>query len=653
MPTAAEEDDYHRMNDVQDDNNDNDNDDDDEVVEEQIALIEMEKEPKQEEGEEETAASTQFEERANGQQQQQQQHDGQEEEVVEIEELPPVPLEFQSQPKSLACARTTPLLVSVLIPLLAIATHGLFLYGQIEPMWRLTESQTVDVWANATGTTAKIAFDTVGMKKRNHLVIDTNSTIQTFTYSFAILELWEAKGMPGTTMPRIAALLLVLFSGIWPHLKLLLLNVTWLFEKNSKRRTKMLHWLSCLGKWSLADILVVCVMVGVLHIDWYVDPGAIKTGLSNNLAEMLDLVKTQWTAVDLCSHFLDLNCAHPSKFNRKVKCEACISSVKTAFSHPDWAGSTGKAIMKDVSTSGEGVVSLRVVGMRGIYAFCAAVVFSILLSLFVDMIDMRAKQAEEDAQRYSDLQLENETQHDVEALNSNQPTTRYALMPDDSREAEPLIPLESHLQLDNGSVVDDSAVTIRLSVPCMAISHGFVSLLVLILSCVAASWVTLQREVHGAIPTLIHDILAMNWTRSYSLHTLALDTGAAGGWDYLLMGTFALFIVFGPIVRSALCVVCHLMPHRISTLQTLIDLIGAFCAWEVLVLAVIMICLLMPSITGTIVEDERCAEIDETGNCFQVEFEVMNTFALVLVGGGLLVLVSNSFSCFYKKTLSR
>jgi len=516
-------------------------------------------------------------------------------------------------------------------------------------MWRLTQTQSIDVWANATGATTRLTFDTVGISKELHLQRNQNSTIQTFTYSFAIIELWEAKGMPGTTMPRIAAILLVLFSGLWPHIKLIMLNLTWLLMKNPKRRTKTLHWLSCLGKWSLADILVVCVMVGVLHIDWIVDPAAIKDGLSQNLPEMLHLVHSQWDAVDLCSHFLDLNCAHPAKVNRRIKCDACIHTIKTAFGYPEWAGSTGRAIMDGVSTSGGGAVSLRVVGMSGIYSFCCAVVLSILLSFFVDMLDLAAKKAEQQPVAYTELLMQ-DTEDDPEDIPGDEPSSRYALLQDENSAHSRLVTtLQSHLQLDAGSVIEDAGVNIRLSLPCLAVCHGIVAFLVLILGFFAISWVTFEREVHGAIPSLIHDILAMEWTRSYSLHTLSLDTGAAGGWDYLLMATFSLFIIFGPLVRSALCVVCHFMPSRLETLQTFIDLLGAFCAWEVLGLAAIMICMLMPSITGTIVQDDRCAELDETGNCFLVQFEVLKSFGLVVVCGIMLVLVSNSFSFFRKK----
>ena len=148
-------------------------------------------------------------------------------------------------------------------------------------MWKLHANATIDVWANATEYTARRTFDVLGLDYEIPLQVKQEEDVQTFTYYFAINELWEAKGLPGTFVPRLAAVLLIVFSGIWPHVKLLMLNITWFFGRHPVRRTRALQWLSGLGKWSLADVLVVCVMVGVLHLDWIVEPEDIKQGSDN------------------------------------------------------------------------------------------------------------------------------------------------------------------------------------------------------------------------------------------------------------------------------------------------------------------------------------------------------------------------------------
>mmetsp|Transcript_32704 Transcript_32704/g.49288 ORF Transcript_32704/g.49288 Transcript_32704/m.49288 type:complete len:669 (+) Transcript_32704:187-2193(+) len=611
----------------------------------------------------------------NSEEQQPGNNDGDEEEqepsaAVIIEELPPLDdddgdiaaaaAQIPSSHKPLAWAYTTPRWATYFIPLAALATHALFLYGQIEPMWYLHQSQKVDMWYNASSTATSVFYKAVGLPHDLEITHEAESTIQTFTYSFAIHELWEAKGMPGSKLiPRLASVLLALFSGVWPHLKLLLLNGTWLMMRHPQRRTRTLHWLSCLGKWSLADILVVCVMVGVLHIDWVVDPEAIRKGVSKHLPFLLQLLTSQFPPKELCTKLLKYDCFHPSALHF-VQCEACTG----AFTSTDWTGSAGQAILNGVATSGGGLMSLRVIGMRGIYAFCAAVVISILLSLMVDVWDHRAR-------NYALLQtvVTDEDEEDLLLTSEeDRPATRYMLLEgnDDTEEEadaissqqnQPLL-MDSHLSVEMGGAStsllgdnDDVAVFRSSSIPIRWCScfHGFVSFIVVIAVTYTCFTATFERRVVGAIPTLLNQVLGMEWTEYYSLQSLGEMTGAAGGWDYMLQATFGLFIVFGPIVRSCLCVLGHLLPGRLTTIQTFCDLIGAFCAWEVLVIAVIMIGLLMPSITGTILSDSRCSEVDKSGNCFQVYYETLSTFYVLIVTGFALVIVSNSFTFFAKQ----
>jgi hypothetical protein len=129
---------------------------------------------------------------------------------------------------------------------------------------------------------------------------------------------------------------------------------------------------------------------------------------------------------------------------------------------------------------------------------------------------------------------------------------------------------------------------------------------------------------------------------------LVQTTGAAGGFDYLLMATFGLFVVVGPVIRAFLCVVAALTNTTSSRaknngrgkwLLSTIEFVGAFCAWEVFAAAVFMVNLLMPAITTTIIMKPECSELDpESGSCLQVEFQLQDSFALLLIGGGTLLL---------------
>ena len=123
----------------------------------------------------------------------------------------------------------------------------------------------------------------------------------------------------------------------------------------------------------------------------------------------------------------------------------------------------------------------------------------------------------------------------------------------------------------------------------------------------------------------------------------SLQRGAAGAWDLLLMRTFNLFVVFGPICRALLCVFSLAVPmsRRIRrVVLAAIDFVGAFCAWEVFIVAMFMVGMLMSSITDTIFNQPACAQLSEDGSCFRVEFNILISFLLLVLGGALLVLLS-------------
>jgi hypothetical protein len=403
---------------------------------------------------------------------------------------------------SLAWAPTTPFVASLIIPLLALATHALFIYGQREPMWRLTRKQHVDVWANATAFKSREFFDTVGLHHEIHFSTDQDQDVKTFTYSYAMTELWRARRMPGKFFPRLAAVLLFIFSGVWPHLKLLILNLTWLVARHPIRRTRLLHWLSILGKWSLADVLVVCVMVGVLNLDWDVDPAQIKQGFSDQMPVVIHAISSLYSSHELCEHFLNYSCEDPSKFNHKLRCTACLNGVETAFNHPEWAGGTGKSILEGVETSGGGSVQLRVVGMRGIYAFCFAVIVSICLSLAVDVFDNRARRALE--QEQSDLTASTST---TRTCPDEPPLMLTDDDENDSSSSEPLLngteQHSSRLPQANGAYIDPRVYVPRYYFSQSRIMLTIASFVVLIVVVCAAALPTMERRVFGAIPRYV------------------------------------------------------------------------------------------------------------------------------------------------------
>ena len=603
----------------------------------------------------------------------------------------------------LALSSTTHCVATLLIPLLILATHVLFLYGQTSDMWSLRLSNNdIDVAYHATTYESQFTLDALKLPRSyQYHMTHEHRNVRTFTYMYAMQELWEAKHMPGLFLPRLASAGLFLFSGIWPHLKLLLLNLTWCTPyTNHIRRQRMLSYLSVLGKWSLVDVLVVCVMVGVLHLQYTFTAPHVMEMIQSHLHNVVTLVHTMYNDVQLCSMALKYSCDHPKNVFHIADCTACRNIVKTWFGHPD----SVRDVLKGMETSGGGAVQLSVVGLHGIYAFCGAVIASILLSFVVDYYDFQCRTFNHQHHHH------NESPHtstdDIRNDDNDVPhnETDGVTIPDQLstevttivEDCDDAILNQLLLAAEHGNHHSHRRNTSRTTIPAAAIGWNgdhidtrsmadrdfdrtirienhrhihvawhMVSWMTLLVVIGATLAITMERRVYGAIPMLLQETFDVVWTKQYNFIWLAYTTALAGQWDYLLMGTFVWFVIAGPILRAALCVIASRY-NETSTmtddaivalyrtkrhLSTWIDFIGAFCAWEVFTVAVLMVDLLMPSITSTILIDPRCAQIISTNttdsaknsNCFEVEFDIVkNTFWMVIAGGAVLLLVSQN-----------
>jgi hypothetical protein len=413
-------------------------------------------------------------------------------------------------------------------------------------------------------------------------------------------------------------------------------------------------------------------MVGVLNLDWVVDPAAIKDGVINDLPSILQIAESLYTSEQVCDKLLKLDCSTQKRVTKIAKCKACRGLVGEAFGHPEWARSTGRKIVNGISTNGGGVATLRVVGMRGIYYFCGAVILSIFLSLIVDIFDHRARLYErkrEEEERGGDgyrqrgglLLGERPVRHltvaagnDNNNNNNNNNSGGFDILNDNGRLDTPLlgdgassISAASSLEIELPEGIENEAIT--TSNPLRNNNRKMFSIWFLVGTlcstvCVylAAEMYTMERLVHGAGPKLLQDVLGIDWERPYSFQTLMWTTGAAGGWDYMLMGTFGLFCVVGPVVRAVFLLLTVILDQcnvsSFSNFAVIVNFLGSFCAWEVFAIATVMVQMLMPSITDTIIRNPVCGQISDDGSCLQIEFNLVPiTFSLVIIGGFSLV----------------
>jgi len=303
-------------------------------------------------------------------------------------------------------------------------------------------------------------------------------------------------------------------------------------------------------------------------------------------------------------------------------------------------------VLEGVATEGGGLVDLRVAGMRGIYPFCAAAILSLLVGVLVDVLDHRSRR-----------RVAHATSVDADRRRANQ---RGGLVAEEdyALEDHAYAALPPHASRNDPASIRCGFLLHRVLPPggpdtwCQSLTAWYGYVLLIGSSFLAAYLVyggctvpTMERKVIGAIPEIAQNVMGISWERPYSLRSLVQVSGAEGGLDYMLMGTFALFVLVGPIVRSILCVANLIMPWTKSChelLLTAINIVGAFSAWEVFAIATYMVDDLIPTVTNTIIQKQICNQLSpETNSCLMIEFNILDSFVgLVVVGGTLLVLLS-------------
>lgn len=130
---------------------------------------------------------------------------------------------------SLFRSKEVPLFIRLIMPIVILGNIGLFLSGH------LSLGGTV----NISGSFAGQAFNVDGFFE--------------FSMAKSTIEMWNAGA-------KSLAILIVLFSGVWPYSKLLVTLFLWFTPTrwvSSKRRGSILCWLDVLGKWSMVDVFVL------------------------------------------------------------------------------------------------------------------------------------------------------------------------------------------------------------------------------------------------------------------------------------------------------------------------------------------------------------------------------------------------------------
>ena len=74
-----------------------------------------------------------------------------------------------------------------------------------------------------------------------------------------VVELWRQNEL-------LLATILFFFSIVFPITKLVLLTLLWFMRLPASRRTRLLHTLGLLGKWSMLDVFVVAILIVLVKL---------------------------------------------------------------------------------------------------------------------------------------------------------------------------------------------------------------------------------------------------------------------------------------------------------------------------------------------------------------------------------------------------
>lgn len=140
-------------------------------------------------------------------------------------------IELNATSSSLYRSHAIPVFVRILMPMIIIGTAGLFLMGHL-----------------TIAASVSLLIALAGQEYRNDGFFE-------FSIASGTVNLWKAGGYE-------LAILIIIFSGVWPYLKQVLSLILWFAPPSMVAvdvRGKTLNWLDFLAKWSMVDIFTLLV----------------------------------------------------------------------------------------------------------------------------------------------------------------------------------------------------------------------------------------------------------------------------------------------------------------------------------------------------------------------------------------------------------
>ena len=451
---------------------------------------------------------------------------------------------------------------------------------------------------------------------------DFTANLLHLSYIFSIHELWnERTGLgcgdldldkciyPG----RPAAGTLFGWSFVWPHVKLVLLQILFYLPFHAPFRRNCLYWTAFFGKWSLADVLVMAAVLGIL--DLRVDKGLVELwdGISPHFLPLCDVVCLEGFFPAANGSFLNVsfidfrNGSAPLPLsNCSVACSAAKATLSLGITDGTLPASRLEA-------------TLRVEGLSAMYAFCIAVILSLITSTYVDTLDDRLRDGRRKASQrggsvtstlsivlplptsvaptdVGSMSPQGVTmagrssgagglpaplpgvsmaappaaleaaaeQHSTTSNTGNGP--RAPLLQPPASAAAKALPAGTDTPTEappfaGARVKHPVAGSRRRWEPLQRLGHGLLVLVQLVLVLGFITVPSFSRRVEGSFGSLLEDIgLELNY--DIPLWVLPALTARGGGLHWLMALTFTFFIIVAPVLRALSLLALLWLPMR-------------------------------------------------------------------------------------------
>eukprot|EP00986_Skeletonema_menzelii_P011074 scaffold5599_cov152-Skeletonema_menzelii.AAC.3 len=165
----------------------------------------------------------------------------------------------------------------IIISVVILLAHGLFLWGQLDILWAQYVSYIASGSVSVDNITSTFIANRINITSIDVNQGNTNDPylVGAWSYGGMLKELW--------VYSKVTAVLLFLFSALWPHLKLVLLHIYFYRPVPSKPRRAALYWLDAVGKMSLADVCATCMIFLLLNFQASIQLSEVTSQLSGGL----------------------------------------------------------------------------------------------------------------------------------------------------------------------------------------------------------------------------------------------------------------------------------------------------------------------------------------------------------------------------------